>query len=73
MSAIVAIGEGQRITGYRLAGVEVRPAKDAVDCLAAWRILPDDVGLVLLTPSAHAALERVLDERPLLLWTTLPD
>ena len=56
MTRIAAIGEQERIRAYALAGVQVGVADDADAARAAWRGLGSDVGLVILTPAAHAAL-----------------
>lgn len=71
MSGIVAIGESPRVAGFALAGVTVLET-DAGGVEAAWRRLPDDTALVLLTPAAAAALGQRLGERARLLWTVLP-
>jgi len=73
MSEIVAIGEGGRLRGFALAGVDVASAADAAGARAAWAALSADVALVILTPAAHAALaadelERVGHR----LWVVLP-
>ena len=68
---VVAIGEPERTRGYALAGVEVIGAGDAVAALQAWQQLEDDVGLVLLTRSARAALGTDLDGAGRL-WLELP-
>ena len=39
---------------------------------AAWDGLGDDVGLAVLTPSAHAVLEDRLEEATRLVWVVLP-
>jgi vacuolar-type H+-ATPase subunit F/Vma7 len=73
MTRIVAIGERERVRGFALAGVHVAAADDADAARAAWGELPADVGLVILTAAAHAALalERLnqLEER---LWVVMP-
>ncbi|HET6795063.1 MAG TPA: hypothetical protein VFH45_11500 [Acidimicrobiales bacterium] len=56
MSRIVALGEGPRVEGFALGGAEVLVADDADQVRAAWAALDDDVGVVVLTPSAAAAL-----------------
>ena len=73
MSRIVAIGERERVRGFALAGVHVAAADDAPAARAAWRELPADVGLVILTPEAHAALavER-LQQPNQRLWVGMP-
>ncbi len=57
MSRIVAIGERERVQGFLFAGVTVAAAADPDAVRAAWRELPDDVGLVILTPTAFSALD----------------
>ena len=73
MSGIVAIGEGGRLRGFALAGVDVAAAADPAGARTAWAALPADVALVILTPAAHAAL--AADEREHAgqrLWVVLP-
>jgi hypothetical protein len=53
---VAAIGEDRRVRGWGLAGVLVLPAEDADAVRAAWRRLPADVTLAVLTPRAAAAL-----------------
>ncbi len=68
MSRIIAIGERERVQGFSFAGVTVAATANADDVRAAWRGLRDDVGLVILTPTAHAALdaeERTRGDAPL--------
>ncbi len=72
MSRVAAIGEAARVTGYAMAGVKVLPAADPAAARAAWDGLPDDVGCVLLTPSARVALAGRLDERPDVIWAVIP-
>ena len=70
MSRIVAIGGPERLRGFAFAGVQVVAADHPEAARTAWRELSEDVGLVILTPTAHAALEdETLDER---LWVVLP-
>jgi len=73
MSRIAAIGEARRVSGFALAGVEVRAAESAQAAQAAWDALERDVGLLVLTPQAAAALEGRLSEREGVVWVTLPD
>jgi len=73
MSAIVAIGERERVRGFSFAGVSVTAADDGDAVRAAWRQLPGDVGLVILTPSAHAVLiAEGLHPRDERLWVVMP-
>ncbi len=71
MSRIVALGESARVAGFALAGVTVLET-DADGVAAAWREVPEDTGLLLLTPAAAEALEERLAERGRLLWAVLP-
>jgi vacuolar-type H+-ATPase subunit F/Vma7 len=51
-----AVGDEHRVAGWALAGVLVVPAATPADAVAAYRRLPDDVVLVLLTEQAEAAV-----------------
>lgn len=73
MSGIVAIGESGLIDGYGLAGVQLLPAEDGDAARRAWAEVGPDVGLLLVTPAAEAALERELAEAPELLRVVIPD
>jgi len=53
---IAALGEDARIAGFALAGVPTVRAETADAVRRAWAELPADVVLVLLTPTAAAAL-----------------
>ena len=56
MSRAAVIGETVRIQGYVLAGAVVYPAEDADQARAAWRSLPPDIAVVVLTAQAAAWL-----------------
>ena len=71
MSRIVAIGAEEKLAGYALAGVDVRPAATAGAAVRVWDDLPDDVGLILMTPAVGVALGPRVRERPVL-WAVLP-
>jgi vacuolar-type H+-ATPase subunit F/Vma7 len=73
MSRVAAIGEETRVAGYAMAGVHVLAAEDADGACAAWDALPGEVGCVLLTPSARAALEERLAERSDVIWVAMSD
>lgn len=71
-SRIAAVGESERLRGFAFAGVHIVPAEDADEARAAWRSLPPETGLVILTRAAHEALADELpgpDER---LWVVMP-
>ncbi len=70
--AVAALGERERIRCYAFAGVRLAPAEDAEAVRAAWRSLPADTGLVILTPAARAALGSALLERDERLWAAMP-
>jgi vacuolar-type H+-ATPase subunit F/Vma7 len=74
VSRVVAIGEERLLEGYALAGVEVLPAAGAAAAREAWRALPADVALVLLSPAAHEALAGELagDSGPERIWAVVP-
>ncbi len=63
MGRIAAIGAGIAVQGFGLAGALVFPAETADEIRAAWRALPVDVDVVLLTPGAADAIAPVT--RPL--------
>ncbi len=56
MSRVAVIGEALRAEGYTLAGALMFAAEDADAARAAWRSLPADVAVVVLTPRAAAWL-----------------
>jgi len=73
MSRIVALGEVDRLWGLALAGADVAPAEDPAAARAAWGSLGADVGLVILTPAARAALgPDELGPRGQRLWVVMP-
>jgi len=73
MSHVVAIGDEERLRGFKLAGVDVVVAEDQAGARAAWEALAPDVALVILTPAVHAALTASeLDPRGQRLWVVMP-
>ncbi len=73
MSRVAAIGAHTRVAGYAMAGVQVLAVDDAAEAHAAWDALGRDVGCLLLTATARAALQERLPERPDVLWVVMPD
>ncbi len=67
MSRAAVIGEAVRTVGFALAGALVLPAEDAEQARAAWRALPGDVGLLVLTERAAAWLGDAPRSRPAVL------
>lgn len=57
MGGIAAIGSAMRVQGLGLAGVLVLPGEDPQQVRDSWAGLPEDIVLVILTPSAAAAIE----------------
>jgi len=72
MTLVAAIGERERVSGFAFAGVRVEAVEHADAALGAWRGLPADVGLVILTPAAHRALATELSAQDRRLWVVLP-
>lgn len=70
---IAAIGEHELVRDLALAGVRVYEADGPAATIAAWDGLEADVGLVILTSAARAALEAA-GRRPdgEQLWVVLP-
>ncbi|HEU5355569.1 MAG TPA: hypothetical protein VFU65_13955 [Actinocrinis sp.] len=54
---VVVLGEGARIEGFALAGALLLPADGPAAVQAAWRDLPADVVVVILTTAAALALD----------------
>lgn len=73
MSGVVAIGEARRLAGFALVGVDVRAAENAQAAQDEWDELGRDVGLLILTPEAAAALEERRSEREDIVWVSLPE
>jgi vacuolar-type H+-ATPase subunit F/Vma7 len=71
MSRVVALGPSSRVAGFALAGVTVL-ATDEHGIEGAWASLPEDTGLVLLTPEAVEVLRDRLMERQRVLWAEIP-
>lgn len=73
MARAAVIGEVLRIQGFALAGAVICPAEDQAETRAAWRSLPDDVAVVVLTPGAAAWLTGQLAQRPGVLTVVMPE
>lgn len=56
MSRAAVIGEGIRVRGFALAGALVRTAENKDEAVTAWRSLPPDVSVVMVTGRAAAWL-----------------
>jgi vacuolar-type H+-ATPase subunit F/Vma7 len=55
MGGVAVIGEATLVRGFALAGAVVLAADDPEAVRAAWRGLPEDVSVVILTEAAAAA------------------
>ncbi|MET9132930.1 hypothetical protein [Streptomyces antibioticus] len=53
---VAALGERSRVAGLSLAGAVVLVADSPEAARQGWRSLPENVDLVILTPSAAEAL-----------------
>ena len=67
MATAAVIGESVLTGGFALAGAVVITAEDAGQARAAWKSLPSDVAVLVLTASAAAWLGDVPRSRPGLL------
>ena len=73
MSRIAVLGEAVRTEAFALAGAVVFVADSPDAVRTAWRSLPDDVAVVVLTPLAADALgDALAGVRENTLVVTLP-
>ena len=73
MGRVAVIGEPLRIDAYGLAGALLNPATDPAEAVLAWRDLPDDVDVAVLSPNAARWLATELAIRPGVLPVLLPE
>jgi vacuolar-type H+-ATPase subunit F/Vma7 len=73
VARVAVIGEPLRIYGYGLAGAVLCPVSDQAEAALAWRDLPDDVAVAVLTPSAARWLASETARRPSVLPVLLPE
>lgn len=59
---IVALGEQSLLESFTLAGVELHSAETDRAVREVWVQLPENTGMVILTPRAAAALGSVTDD-----------
>ena len=52
MARVAVIGEAVRTAGFALAGAIVTTAETAEETRAAWRALPGDIAVVIVTSRA---------------------
>lgn len=76
MARVAVIGERARVGGFALVGAVVMPADDAGEIDDAWRALPPDVAVAVLTPKVARRLEELAGPgpppRPGLLTVVMP-
>ena len=74
MSRAAVIGEAVRTAGFALAGAVVTTAETPEEARAAWRALPADIAVLVLTPRAAGWLDdsRSRDTRRDLLVVVMP-
>lgn len=72
MGRVAAIGEQTAVSGYALAGVLVLPVEDDEAVRDAWRGLPDDVQVVILTDRAARTLGDVRTAKLLPFTVVMP-
>ncbi|MGN8247068.1 V-type ATP synthase subunit F [Cellulomonas soli] len=69
---VVAVGEVALIGGYRLTGVDVRPAETDDEVRRAWQHLPGSAAVVLLTGRAAQAIGPAVDDPASPLTVVIP-
>ena len=72
MPRAAVIGEMVRVRGYGLAGAVVYPAEDADQARTAWRTMPPDIAVVVLTARAAAWLGEAPQRRDGVLQVVMP-
>ena len=65
MGRLAVVGEEPLIRGFALAGVQLFAADEAAGINAAWRDLPADTEVVILTPLADQVLSEKRADGPL--------
>lgn len=73
MSRVAVIGEALRTAGFALSGAVVTTAETPEETRAAWRALPADVAVLVLTPAAAAWLGAALEQRREVLTVVMPE
>jgi vacuolar-type H+-ATPase subunit F/Vma7 len=56
MGRVAAMGDPTRVRGWALTGASVVPAETSDEARRAWRELPDEVSLVIVTPGIAKAV-----------------
>ncbi len=72
MARAGVIGEAVRTAGFALAGAVVVTAQTPEEARAAWRALPADIAVLVLTPRAAAWLGAEPEPRREVLMVVMP-
>ncbi len=72
MARAAVIGEAVRTAGFALAGAVVLAAENEEEARAAWRSLPADVAVLVLTARAAAWLGQAPQTRRDVLLVVMP-
>jgi vacuolar-type H+-ATPase subunit F/Vma7 len=73
MTRIGALGAAAQVEAFALAGALVFVTEEGGDIESVWDALPEDVGVLILTPAAAQLLGARLEERPQLLPVVMPE
>lgn len=73
MNRIVVLGEPGRVGGFGLAGATVIEATGSEEVESAWRTLPLDTTLLVVTPRVAALVGARLPDRARLTWVVMPE
>ncbi len=73
MARAAVIGEAVRTAGFALAGAVVLAAENEEEARAAWRSLPADVAVLVLTARAAAWLGQAPQSRRDVLLVVMPE
>ncbi|MGN6795662.1 MAG: hypothetical protein ACTHJW_24990 [Streptosporangiaceae bacterium] len=73
MARVAVIGEPLQIHRYGLSGATLCPATDQSEAILAWREMPEDIEVAVLTPSAALWLATEIARRPGVLPVLLPE
>lgn len=72
MARVAVIGDALQIHGYGLSGATLFPAADQAEAIHAWREMPDEIEIAVLTPNAARWLATEIARRPDVLPVLLP-
>jgi vacuolar-type H+-ATPase subunit F/Vma7 len=56
MTEVAAIGRPSQVAGFALVGARILAARTPAEVTAAWRALPESVGVVILTEESARAV-----------------